>query len=295
MGRSVGGADGELVTVEEGGDPEGLPVFVHPGSPGSRRLARRTSEAAAGHGLRLLSFDRPGYAARPPRPGRTVADGAAETALVADGLGIGRFAVWGFSGGGPYALACAALLPERVVAVAVFASFAPYGPAGPDFCGDWPPPARAEVDRFFADRPAARENWRRDAEAMRAGLTRPQAWWERWGAAAGTDEAHDREAAEHLAAVFADALSAGDEGYWDDWAALLTPWGADLSAVRAPVRLWHGLRDRNVPVANGRWLAAHVPGATPHFPDADHTGVEDDHRTTACAWLAALTRQGPTP
>ena len=70
---------------------------------------------------------------------------------------------------------------------------------------------------------------------------------------------------------------------------VLTAWGCDLATVRVPVRLWHGVRDRAVPVAHGRWLAAHVPGLVAQFPEPeDHTNVEHSNRAAAYAWLSGL-------
>lgn len=289
--RVVRGADGEVLGVTEFGVPEGRPVLVHAGTPGSRRLFGAGAEVAVREfGLRLLSYDRPGYGGRARRRGRRVADAVADVRCVVGALGIERLGVWGFSGGGAYALACAALLPELVTGAAVFASFAPYGAPGLDFCGGWPEEHRREVELFFTDRPKARELWREDTKRLFAGRSTPEGWMERWGDAAGTDEAHSWEVARHLAAVMRDSLGDGDGGYWDDWAATLTPWGLDPAAIRVPVRLWHGALDRNVPVTNGHWLAANVPGIVAHFPEReDHTDVEDNNRKAAYAWLSGLT------
>jgi pimeloyl-ACP methyl ester carboxylesterase len=284
------GADDELIHVEEFGEPDGVPVLVHAGSPGSRRLFRPDAELAAREfGLRLLSYDRPGYGGRPRRRDRRIADAVIDVRCIAGALGIGRLGVWGFSGGGSYALACAALLPELVTGAAVFASFAPYGSPGLDFCEGWPPEHRREVDQFFTDRPAARKSYRQDADHLLATLSSPEGWMARWGTAAGTDDARSWDVACHLAAGIRDALTDGDDGWWDDWTAILTPWGCDLSAIGVPVRLWHGARDRAVPVVHGRWLAAHVPGIQAHLPESqDHTNIEHNNREAAYAWLSGL-------
>src|ERR1700761_4512070 len=128
--RQVSGAGGETLQVADFGPPDGRPVLVHAGSPGSRRLYRPDAELAGGFGLRLLSYDRPGYNGRPRQEGRRVADAVTDVRSIADALGIDRLGVWGCSGGGCYALACAALLPDLVTGAAVFASFAPYGSPG---------------------------------------------------------------------------------------------------------------------------------------------------------------------
>jgi pimeloyl-ACP methyl ester carboxylesterase len=284
------GADDELIQVEEFGEPDGMPVLVHPGSPGSRRLFRPDAELASREfGLRLLSYDRPGYGGRPRREGRCIADAVIDVRCIAEALGIGRLGVWGFSGGGAYALASAALLPELITGAAVFAGFAPYGSPGLDFCQGWPPEYRREVDQFFTDRPAARTSYRQDADQLLATLGSPEGWMARWGTAAGTDDAHSWEVACHLAASGQDAMIDGDDGWWDDWTAMLTPWGCDLSTIRVPVRLWHGVGDRAVPIVHGRWLAAHVPGIVAHLPESeDHTNIEHNNREAAYAWLSKL-------
>lgn len=275
---------GEVV-VEDTGPRDGFAVVVHPGTPGSRLLFEAGAEVAARFGLRLVSFDRPGYGSRAAAPGRTVADSAMETGVVADRLGLGRFAVWGFSGGGPYALACAAVMPERTVAACVFASPAPYAPEEFDYAEGWSREAREELERYFSDPVTARENWRRDAVSMLETCSDPQGWLARWGDRAERDEAHSREVAEYLAADVRESLGNGDQGWWDDWVALIEPWGFDLTGIRVPVRLWHGTRDRNMPAVHGRRLARLVPGIEACFPDEDHTTIEDDHRHEAYEWL----------
>jgi pimeloyl-ACP methyl ester carboxylesterase len=288
--HEVWSADGEPIRVEDFGEPDGKPLLVHHGSPGSRRLFRPDAQLAAQRfGLRLLSYDRPGYGDRSRRQGRRMADAIADVRCIAETLGIERLGVWGFSGGGSYALACATLLPDLVAGAAVFACFAPFGSPDLDFCAGWPVEYRHEVDLFFADRSAARENWRRDAIELFAACSRPEGWMARWGEVAGMDDAHSWVVACHLAAGIRDSLSKGDDGWWDDWVAVLTPWGCDPTAVRVPVRLWHGVRDQAVPVAHGRWLAAHVPGITAHIREwEDHTDIEYNNRESAYAWLSEL-------
>lgn len=289
--RAVPGADGEMIRVEEFGEPDRKPVLVHHGSPGSRRLFRPDAELAAREfGLRLLSYDRPGYGGRPRRADRRIADAIADIRRIASALGIRRMGIWGFSGGGCYALACAAMLPELVTGAAVFASFAPYGSPGLDFCEGMSPESAGEVELFFTDRATARQHWHQDADRLFATASTPEGWMTRWGDAAGTDDARSWEVACHLAASVRDSLADGDDGWWDDWTAVLTPWGCDLTATRVPVRLWHGARDRGVPVVHGRWLAAHVPGIVAHLSESeDHANVEHNNKEAAYAWLSGLT------
>src|SRR5438034_7028956 len=131
--RSVTTPDGRTLTAREVGDPTGFPVLFISGTPGSSTLSEHHAPDAAERGLRLFSYDRPGYGASTRHKGRAVADCAADLDAVCDALDVEHLAVWGISGGGPHALAAAALLPARVVAAASLASVAPYDAEGLDF------------------------------------------------------------------------------------------------------------------------------------------------------------------
>jgi pimeloyl-ACP methyl ester carboxylesterase len=276
---------GRRLTVEDAGPPGGFPVLVHCGG-GSRHLEPAAVREARDQGLRLISYDRPSYGGSTPVPGRVVADCAPDVQAILNDLGISRLAVWGFSGGGPYALATAALLPEAVAAVCVLASLGPYGVPGLDFLDGMSDSLREEVRIFFADRGAARAKFRAEAAEMYDRLSRPEEWLKVWGDRAGTDPAHDHATAQYLADGFIDGWTRADEGWWDDWGAFLSPWGFDLNAITAPVSLWHGLADQRCPPGHGRWLAGKIPGVTAHFPaDDDHTNVERNNRSAAYAWI----------
>jgi len=106
--------DGRTLAVEDAGDRAGRPVLVHVGTPNSRHLYGLTVTDAAARGLRLISYDRPGYGESTPQPGRTMADCAADVRAICAVLGIEKLVTWGLSGGGPHVLACAALLPDLV-------------------------------------------------------------------------------------------------------------------------------------------------------------------------------------
>src|ERR1700677_3404182 len=149
-------ADGRTLAVEDAGTPGGLPVMVHVGTPNSRHLYGRTVADAAARGLRLISYDRPGYGESTPQPGRTMADTAGDARAICAALGIDRLAMWGYSGGGPPLLACAALLPDLVTAAASLASPAPYDAEGLDWFAGVGPDATDWVALLFADWTEAR-------------------------------------------------------------------------------------------------------------------------------------------
>lgn len=262
---------GRALTVEDGGPESGFPVLVHSGG-GSRHLAPAAVQEARLHGLRLISYDRPAYGRSTPVPGRAIADCSADVEAVLGDLGITRIAVWGFSGGGPYALATAALLPEAVAAACVFAPIGPYGAAGLDFLQGMDDSYREEVRIFFDDRAAARAKFRSEAAEMFGRLSTPEGWLRQWVDRAGRDAAHGQDAAEYLALIYRDGWTHGDDGWWDDWSAFLSPWGFEPNAIAAPVSLWHGLADTRCPPGYSRWLAERIPHITTHFPEhEDHT------------------------
>ncbi len=219
-------------------------------------------------------------------PGRVIADCKADVEAIANDLGISRIAVWGFSGGGPYAVATAALLPQAVAAVCVFAPLGPYGAPGLDFLDGMEDSYHEEIRIFFADRAAAREKFRAESAEIYSRLSTPDGWLRLWGDRAGAGAAHGEETARYLASGFRDGWTHGDDGWWDDWTASLSPWGFDLGAIAAPVSLWHGLADRRCPPGHGRWFAERIPHVIAHFPeDEDHTNIEEINRADAYAWI----------
>ena len=269
MERLITTPDGRHLRVEEAGDPSGRPVLTLHGTPGDGRLYRPHVTDAEKRGIRLIGYDRPGYGRSGPRPGRSIADCAADVRAVAAGLGIDRLAVWGVSGGAPHALACAALLPDLVVAVASLAALAPYGSSGLDYFTGMGEENANDIKLTLEDEPAARAKLASDREHMLAlnaeamGRAFPSLISE-VDAAAFTPEL-----AEYLFASTRDGLAPGGEGWWDDSSALLKPWGFELQTIRVPVQLWHGRHDRFVPFQHGEWLAGRIPGVDAHLSDED--------------------------
>lgn len=276
---------GRVLTVEDTGPASGYPLLI-PRGGGSRHLYPALVRLAQDNGFRTIGYDRPGYGGSTRMPGRAIADCAADVSAIVADLAIKQVAVWGFSGGGPYALATAALLPGVVSAVCVFAPLGPYGVEGLDFLDGMDESYREEVRMFFDDRQAAREKFRTEAMEMFDRLSVPDGWLAQWGDRAHQDEAHSQEAADYLAAEHRDGWTNGDVGWWDDWTAFLSPWRFDLADVRAPVSLWHGLSDTRCPPAHSRWLAGQLKNVVTHYPaHEDHTNVEDNNSEAALAWL----------
>ncbi len=267
--RTVSAGQGRDVCLEMAGDRQGIPVLVHNGTPNSRHLYGPWIADAAAKGIHLIGYDRPGYGGSAADPGHTVASGAHDARAIAQALGLGRLGVWGISGGGPYALGCAALLPDVVVAAAVVASPAPYGEEGLDYFAGMGELNAEDTRLFFSDPEAARRKTRQDWEQFMAATPEQLAEGMKSLLSPVDAQALTGELAQWLAETAHDGLAAGDQGWWDDAVALLTGWGFDLEDIRVPVKIWHGRQDRFVPVQHGQWLAANVPGAEADISDDD--------------------------
>jgi pimeloyl-ACP methyl ester carboxylesterase len=260
--------EGRSLCVESGGDTAGRPVLVHGGTPNSRLMADPWLRDAEQRGIHLISYDRPGYGGSTAQPGRTVADCADDVRTIADAFGIDRLAVWGASGGGPHALACAALLPELVSAVASLASLAPYGEADLDYFTGMGQANADDIRLFLNDPAAARKKSAQDrSDALQRTPETVQA-----GLASLLSPADAAVLTYDVACFVAstkDGLGPGDQGWWDDGCAHMAPWGFELETIRIPVQLWHGAHDQFVPFQHGQWLAAHIPGVDAHLTDTD--------------------------
>jgi pimeloyl-ACP methyl ester carboxylesterase len=235
--------DGRTLRVYDGGGPEGADpftlVWLH-GSPQTGAPLEPLLSAAAGRGIRLLSYGRPSYGGSSPQPGREVASAAADVAQLADAFRVPRFAVIGYSGGGPHALACGALLAGRVTGVVSLAGLAP-------FTGDFDWFAGMVSDGALRAARAGRESRARyaaSAEFDEDSFT-PADWAALSGAWASLGEDAGRAAA------------AGPDGEIDDDVAFAAPWGFDVARIEAPVLLVQGGQDRIVPPSHADWLLNH--------------------------------------
>ena len=262
-----------------------LTVFWHHGTPNIGGPPEPLFPASERLGIRWVSYDRPGYGRSTRRIGRDVASAAADVARVADALGIDRFAVMGHSGGGPHALACAALLPERVLAVVAVAGLAPYGADG--------------LDWFAGMAPASVASLRAALEGLEAK--------ERHAASAVEDEPgfilRDHEALagdwSWFLPIVAAGLGGGPGGLIDDDLAFTRPWRFDPEHVVAPTLLLHGRLDRMVPSSHSEWLAGRLPSAELWLaPDDGHISVLRA-APAALHWLSghasATDRAGASP
>jgi pimeloyl-ACP methyl ester carboxylesterase len=278
-------ADGRRLRYEVSGD--GAPVFLLHGTPGSRLGPRPRDSVLYRLGVRLISYDRPGYGGSDRDAGRTVASCAADIAAIADDLGETRFAVVGRSGGGPHAMAAAALLPERVTRAAVLVSLRPSD--ADDI--DWYAGMNSANVREFS---AARHDELKLVESLRlqADRTRrsPGSLLEALrGQISGPDRRVVRDVTFErlLLETYAEAMRPGPWGWIDDNLALRRDWGFPLSGITQRVRLWHGADDNVVPASHTRWLAERIPRAEFEIQtDTAHFGAMEI-LPEILSWLAA--------
>ena len=249
-----------------------LVVFWHHGTPNIGAPPEPLFSAADRLGIRWVSYDRPGYGGSTPCPDRNVASAAAHASAVADALGIEQFAVMGHSGGGSHALACGALLPERVLGVVSVAGLAPFGAEGLDWFAGMSD-SGVESLRAAAEGRAAKERYESEAEydpemftaADHAALSGTWSW---------------------VLDVVGPAVEGGPGGLIDDDLAYVAPWGFDPTDNVAPSLFVHGGRDRVVPSAHSEWLARRCPSAKLWlYPEDGHISVLN-HVAAAMVWLS---------
>lgn len=285
--REVITADGRKLFVAASGAPGGTPVVLLHGTPGSRFGPRPRSSVLYRLGVRLISYDRPGYGDSTRHRGRRVADAAADVETIADALGLDRFAVVGRSGGGPHALACAALLPERVTRTAVLVGLAPRDAEGLDWYDGM---TEANVDEHTAaDADQAALTERLDELARRT-ADDPESFmdqlWEQMTEA-------DRRVVNGLPIrrqfldTYREALRRGPYGWIDDDLAFQNNWGFAFEDITGPVLLWHGADDNFSPVNHSRWLAGRIPHAEVRVQlETAHFGAVEA-LPEVLVWLAA--------
>jgi pimeloyl-ACP methyl ester carboxylesterase len=286
--------DGRMLEAITAGDPDGVAVVFHHGTPFSAVAYRPASEGVRARHARLVCWSRPGYAGSTRQPGRVVADVAEDAAEVLDALGHDRFVSLGWSGGGPHALACAALMPERCAAAAVIGGVAPYDATGLDWIDGMGPENIEEFALAAAGGKGFSDFLTREAGQF-AALDSEDVARSLGGLVSDVDKsALTGEFADFMARSLAAAVSAGTDGWHDDDMAFLTGWGFDLAAITCPVAVWQGREDRMVPYAHGVWLAAHVPTARAHLlPDEGHISLCVDAFDHILDDLLALSRLSP--
>ncbi len=276
----------DLLTLPDGrrlgyglyGNPQGLPVFDFHGIPGSRGEAALLADFLGRDDLCFVGFDRPGYGRSTPRGGFRILDLPGDVTALANHLGTERFIALGYSGGGPFALACAARIPERISAAGVVSGVGPAGIGSKgmhdsnrrkfDLARRFPWLAKLLLSAAFS-------GLRAHPEKLSIQLQRI---WEQMPAP-DRQALQDRRFAEGVLAVTQDAICSSVSGWVNEEVLMASPWGFELEEVHCPkVFLWHGGMDRNVPLAMGKAVAARLPNCRSTFTeDEGHLSLLFNH------------------
>jgi pimeloyl-ACP methyl ester carboxylesterase len=263
--------DGRVLGYAEYGDPSGKPVFFFHGLPGSRRQRHPDDSIAIELGARIITLDRPGYGFSDFQPGRTLLDWPEDVAQLADALRVAHFAAIGLSGGGPYLLACAYTIPERLTSATVISGMGPLenpealqGMMGSMRLGlglarsvPW------QLARLALEPTAWLVRHHPTAAKKLVPLSAPKADQEAF--ARPDIQAIDQE-------DLVEAYRKGAQAAYWEVGLLATPWGFRLEDIDTKISLWHGEEDPTVPIHMGRYVARTLPDCEPHFyPGQGHT------------------------
>lgn len=270
--RTISTKDGRNLSISEAGHPDGVPIIVHHGTPSSRLLYSPWIQDAEDRGIRLISYDRPGYGGSTPLPGRRVSGAAEDVATIAKFLKLNGLCVRGVSGGGPHALACAALLPELVSVAAILACLAPYPADELDYFDGMGEDNIEEFNAALAGRDTL-ESYIEPLVPDILSATDPKAIVkDMQSLLCPADVAVIKEDyAVFMINTTREGIEARRDGWIDDDIAFFTPWGFNLSQIQVPILLLHGEQDQMVPVSHGKWLASEIDTAEASIlPDDGH-------------------------
>jgi pimeloyl-ACP methyl ester carboxylesterase/acyl dehydratase len=261
------------------GRPDELVVCWHHGTPNTGAPPEPLFDAARSLGIRWIGYDRPSYGGSSPHPAASVASAAADTRQVADQLGIDRFAVFGHSGGGPRALACGALIPDRVIATVTISAPAPWPADGLDYFEGMSAGSVRELQAAAQGRAALKE-------VLAANEFDPESF-------TPADYAALEGNWSWFNGIVQAATANGPDGMVEDDVITMVPWGFDLTAVTAPTLIMHGTDDRMVPSSHAEWLAAHSPAAELRLEQGEgHISVLGAG-PSALAWLRQVVNAWP--
>jgi pimeloyl-ACP methyl ester carboxylesterase len=276
-------ADGRVLAVEDRGPLDGPVVIAHHGTPSCRLDVPGGAESAERNPVRVITFDRAGYGLSSSRPGRTVSDVAADVEAIADALRIGEFATIGVSGGGPHALATAALLSDRVTRVCVSVGLGPVQDPGFDAAAHLPAETVAEIRAAQAGPEVLREFVAQHAD--------PETGLDAWLTMLPPS---DRQVLARPSVRACEEAIAHDwqrvsrEGWVQDTLAFFVrPWGFDLASIAQPTLLLYGDADVLVPIEHARALSRLIAGSVLRtVPGGGHW--LHDHEAEALAWLGGV-------
>ena len=271
-------SNGRVLGYDEYGPSDGAPLFYFHGTPSSRLEWRLFGgEPLAMHQqLRVIAIDRPGMGLSDVQVGRRLSDWPADVAALADALGIERFAVLGFSGGGPYAAVCALALPARLTSVAIVSGAGPFLEPG---CAEGINPTSRQYFDLCRNKPLRGRLLLRMMGFM-ARYAPNRLLTQSLSALPEADQVvlQQPEAQQWYLRTLQEAQRRGPRGAQQDTALMVGPWEFRPQEIAVPTHLWYGEDDRETPIAMGRYLAAAIPQSQTHFyPGEGHLSVMVNH------------------
>ncbi|MFJ3668854.1 alpha/beta fold hydrolase [Streptomyces sp. NPDC090106] len=266
MARAAHRRDGRELVFDSWGDPQGHPVFLLHGTPGSREGPRPLSGVLYRLGIHLIAYDRPGYGGSTRRRGRRVVDAVEDVEAIAKALDLDEFSVVGRSGGGPHALACAARLPGMVRSAGVLVSLAPWDAEGLDWFEGMTPSNIREYSNARDHPEELQSTLVRNADAMRADpmslLADLDSEMSEFDRPVMADAGIRRMLHRNFEGAIENTKDGTADGWIDDAVALSSEWGFDPQEITVPTLLWHGEKDEFSPVEHFNWLSRRIKHAT---------------------------------
>jgi pimeloyl-ACP methyl ester carboxylesterase len=274
-----------VLNVLEAGIPDGIPVLFFHGTPGSKLIYTPSINDAESKGIRLIGFSRPGYGESTPQPGRRISSVIEDVEAIIEALKIETILVYGMSGGGPHALACAALLPGKVKAAATLASVAPFDAEDLDFFKGM---GESNITEFNAS-VESRESLAKNIEEQTEGMlnTNPEVMVKSMKSILCPEDAQAMtlDFAEYFIKSCREGIGQRGDGWIDDDFAFTSPWGFQLNCVSIPVLVMHGEQDQMVPFPHGQWIADQIPGVERRFYHSDGHITLKDRVSEVHDWL----------
>lgn len=243
--------DGRRLGYAEYGVPDGRPVLFFHGMPGSAYIDEDMANVAMRRDVRLIAVERPGYGLSSPQPGRTMPGWADDIAALTQALGISKYSIVGFSGGSPYALACAYKHPDPLIRIALVGPFAPLDAPG---IMESLSPASSGLYALAQSNPSElRNTFAAIASSPAALLDAMSATLPEWD----KDQVSKRRA--EFEAEYTQTLRGGIEGIASDFVLVSGSWGFSLEGIKTETHLWSGTLDQNTPPAMTHYLASKLP------------------------------------
>lgn len=278
--------DGRQLSVIEDGDPNGIPILFQHGTPGSKLLFQPWIDDALEKNIRLLSYNRPGFGGSTPCPGRKIADVAQNVTAIAKTLDIDRLLTWGISGGGPHALACAALLPDLVTAVASLACPTPYGIEDFDWIAGMGKGALDEINAALEGRAALEAFTENETYSIKSATAEQLVAVFQNYISPPDAEVLTKDYAQFTLDSILTGIHESREGWVDDNLAFISDWGFSLDQIKVPVLLMQGAQDHIVPLSHYEWLAVNIPGVDARLlPDDGHLSLKVNCIPQVHTWL----------